>query len=249
MFSGKKRKMKTADTSVIVVAAGNASRMGGLDKQFLCIGGIPVLIRSLQKFEACPSVGEVVVVTKEESIPLLHQLTGEYRLQKIRTIVTGGKTRQQSVEKGLREISAQSLLVAIHDGARPFVQPEDIEACIASAREGGAATLGVPVKDTIKQIDGDGKIIATPDRRFLYQTQTPQVFLAADYKKAMEKASASARDFTDDCQLFESLGMPVRMVKGSYDNIKITTPEDLAIAAGILSCQNGQEEGVESCFE
>ncbi len=249
MFSGKRRKTETADTSAIVVAAGNASRMGGLDKQFLCIGGIPVLIRSLQKFEACPSVCEVVVVTKEESIPLLHQLTVEYQLQKIRTIVTGGKTRQQSVEKGLREISAQSRLVAIHDGARPFVRPEDIEACIALARETGAATLGVPVKDTIKQIDGNGKIIATPDRQSLYLTQTPQVFFAADYKKAMEKALALAQDFTDDCQLLENLGIPVRMVKGSYSNIKITTPEDLAIAAGLLSCQSGWEEGVESCFE
>ncbi len=245
MFSGKKKKIELADTSAILVAAGNASRMGGLDKQFLSVDGIPVLIRTLQKFEISPSICEIIVVTKEESIPLLHQMIAEYQLQKIQTIVTGGKTRQQSVEKGLREICVQSRLVAIHDGARPFVRPEDIEACIASARQNGAAALGVPVKDTVKQIDKQGRIIATPDRQFLYLTQTPQVFFVDDYKRAMENALALALDFTDDCQLLESMGIPVQMVKGSYSNIKITTPEDLAVAAGILTYQSGWEEGME----
>lgn len=241
MFAGRRKKIETADTSAIVAAAGNASRMGGLDKQFLCIGGIPVLIRSLQKLEACPSVREIVVVTKEESIPLLHQMAAEYQLQKIRTIVTGGTTRQKSIEKGIQEVCTESRFVAIHDGARPFVRPEDIEACIAAARQNGAATLGVPVKDTVKQIDSQGKIAATPDRKFLYLTQTPQVFTLSDYMKAMEKARTVGLDFTDDCQLLEYAGMPVQMVEGSYSNIKITTPEDLAIAAGILTYQEEWE--------
>ena len=245
MFANRKKSAKDADTSVIVVAAGNAARMGGIDKQFICIGGVPVLIRSLQSFEACPSIRETIVVTKEEAIPALHQMAAEYQLQKIRTIVTGGKTRQQSVERGMREIFKESGLVAIHDGARPFVLPDDIEACIAAARQSGAAALGVPAKDTIKQVDNQGRIIATPERQSLYLAQTPQVFSVSVYKNAMTKAHAAGLDFTDDCQLLEYAGIPVQMIKGSYSNIKITTPEDLAIAAGLLAYQSGWEEGIE----
>ena len=242
MFAGRKKKIETPDTSVVVVAAGSASRMGGMDKQLVLFGGAPVLIHTLQRIGSCPSVREIIVVTREQSIPVLHQMVADFGLQKIRTIVTGGQTRQQSVRNGFREISAQSQFVAIHDGARPLVRPEDVEACIAAARESGAATLGVQVKDTIKQVDESGKIVSTPDRSVLYAAQTPQVFSVASYGIAAEKADIADRDFTDDCQLMEYAGMPVRMVKGSYDNIKITTPEDLAIAEGLLAYQCGWED-------
>lgn len=140
----------------------------------MLLGGAPVLIHTLQRIGSCPSVREIIVVTREQSIPVLHQMVADFGLQKIRTIVTGGQTRQQSVRNGFREISAQSQFVAIHDGARPLVRPEDVEACIAAARESGAATLGVQVKDTIKQVDESGKIVSTPDRSVLYAAQTPQ---------------------------------------------------------------------------
>ena len=159
MFAGRKKKIETPDTSVVVVAAGSASRMGGMDKQLVLLGGAPVLIHTLQRIGSCPSVREIIVVTREQSIPVLHQMVADFGLQKIRTIVTGGQTRQQSVRNGFREISAQSQFVAVHDGARPLVRPEDVEACIAAARESGAATLGVQVKDTIKQVDESGKIV------------------------------------------------------------------------------------------
>ena len=234
MFAGRKKKIETPDTSVV--------RMGRMDKQLVLLGGAPVLIHTLQRIGSCPSVREIIVVTREQSIPVLHQMVADFGLQKIRTIVTGGQTRQQSVRNGFREISAQSQFVAIHDGARPLVRPEDVEACIAAARESGAATLGVQVKDTIKQVDESGKIVSTPDRSVLYAAQTPQVFSVASYGIAAEKADIADRDFTDDCQLMEYAGMPVRMVKGSYDNIKITTPEDLAIAEGLLAYQCGWED-------
>ncbi|MDD3193515.1 MAG: 2-C-methyl-D-erythritol 4-phosphate cytidylyltransferase [Oscillospiraceae bacterium] len=241
MFAGR-RGGSAPDTSAVVVAAGSAARMEGIDKQFALIGDIPVLIRSLMAIESCPSIGEVIVVTREESIPLLHQLLSGYPVNKVRTIVTGGETRQQSVLKGFGQTGGQSRFVAIHDGARPLVWPADIEACIAAARQTGAAALGVPVKETIKQVDGQGRIVRTPDRGSLYAAQTPQVFSKAAYGAAVEKALAAGMEFTDDCQLMEFAGLPVQMVKGSYDNIKITTPEDLAVAAGLLDyrCEWGE---------
>ena len=242
MFSGRKRKVETPDTSVIVVAAGSASRMGGIDKQLMPLADAPVLVHTLQRLGSCPSVAEIIVVTREQSIPILHQMIADFDLQKIRTIVTGSQTRQQSVQNGFREIGTQSQFVAIHDGARPLIRPEDVEACLAAARKTGAATLGVPVKDTVKQVDSEGKIVATPDRSVLYAAQTPQVFSVAVYKAAVERADHEQRDFTDDCQLLEYAGMPVQMVKGSYDNIKITTPEDLAIAQSLLAYQYGWED-------
>ena len=242
MFGKWKKKIETPDTSAVVVAAGSSSRMGGMDKQLALLDDVPVLIHSLQRLDSCPSVREIIVVTREESIPLLHQMISDFRIQKVRSIVAGGSTRQQSVRNGFCQVSEDSRLVAIHDGARPLVRPEDVEACISAARASGASALGVPVKDTIKQIDASGRILSTPDRSSLYAAQTPQVFSAESYRLAVKKADAAGRDFTDDCQLLEYAGVPVQMVKGSYDNIKITTPEDLAAAAAFLAYQKERGE-------
>ena len=242
MFGKWKKKIETPDTSAVVVAAGSSSRMGGMDKQLALLDDVPVLIHSLQRLDSCPSVREIIVVTREESIPLLHQMIADFRIQKVRSIVAGGSTRQQSVRNGFCQVSEDSRLVAIHDGARPLVRPEDVEACISAARASGASALGVPVKDTIKQIDASGKILSTPDRSSLYAAQTPQVFSVESYRLAVKKADAAGRDFTDDCQLLEYAGVPVQMVKGSYDNIKITTPEDLAAAAAFLAYQKERGE-------
>ena len=208
----------------------------------MLLGGAPVLIHTLQRIGSCPSVREIIVVTREQSIPVLHQMVADFDCKKIRTIVTGGQTRQQSVRNGFREISAQSQFVAIHDGARPLVRPEDVEACIAAARESGAATLGVQVKDTIKQVDESERLFQRRIEAFYMRRRRSGLFSVASYEIAAEKADIADRDFTDDCQLMEYAGMPVRMVKGSYDNIKITTPEDLAIAEGLLAYQCGWED-------
>lgn len=157
MFAGRKKKIETPDTSVVVVAAGSASRMGGMDKQLVLLGGAPVLIHTLQRIGSCPSVREIIVVTREQSIPVLHQMVADFGLQKIRTIVTGGQTRQQSVRNGFREISAQSQFVAIHDGAGRSFALKMWKRVLPPPENRAPATLGVQVKDTIKQVDESRK--------------------------------------------------------------------------------------------
>ena len=204
--------------SAIVVAAGRSTRMG-MNKLFLKIGGVPAVVRSMLAFETAPSVEEMIVVTR-----------AEYREQFAVWITLGGDTRQQSVLAGVRAASEQACYFAVHDGARPFVDPHDIEQVIADAKEHGAATLGVPVKDTIKVVAGDGFIEQTPDRSLLFITQTPQVFRRAVYLEGIRAAERDGMDFTDDCQLVEHAGNRVYMTKGSYRNIKLTTGDDLAVA-------------------
>ena len=214
--------------SVIIVAAGNSSRMEGIKKQFLKIGGVPVVIRSVTKFQQIDEVCETIIVVGKEDIPYAEQLVQQYKLKN--TVVTqGGDSRQQSVLSGLSCCNSKSDLVAIHDAARPFVQIEEIQQVIQIAKKYGAATLGAPVKDTIKIVE-DGIIQFTPPRSSLYLTQTPQVFQMELYKKAVEKAQQNQWDFTDDCQLIEQYGFPVHIVTASYANIKITTPEDIVLA-------------------
>ena len=214
--------------SVIIVAAGNSSRMEGVKKQFLKIGGVPVVIRSARKFQQIDEVGEIVIVTGKEDISYTEQLVKQYGVKN--TVVTqGGNSRQQSVLSGLSCCNQKNDLVAIHDAARPFVRLEEIQQVFQMAKKYGAATLGAPVKDTIKIVE-DGIIQFTPSRSSLYLTQTPQVFEMELYKKAVERAQQNHWDFTDDCQLIEQYGFPVHIVTASYTNIKITTPEDIVLA-------------------
>ena len=241
MFCFRSSRKEQKDTAAIIVAAGSATRMGGIDKQFAPILGIPVLGRSMLALQACPSVCEIIVVTREEVIPLVKQLGEDLSVTKLRTIVTGGNSRQESVQKGLSCVSENAAYIAVHDGARPLLRPADAEKCIEAARETGAATLGVPVKDTIKLADEKSVITATPDRSHLWATHTPQVFERVRYEASAILARESGRDFTDDCQLLEFAGHPVTMVAGNYDNIKITTPEDLAVAEGLLLWREGRE--------
>ena len=229
MFGFRSSRKEQKDTAAIIVAAGSATRMGGIDKQFVPVLGIPVLGRSMLALQACPSVCEIIVVTREEAIPLVKQLGEDLSVTKLRTIVTGGNSRQESVQKGLSCVSENAAYIAVHDGARPLLRPADAEKCIEAARETGAATLGVPV------------ITATPDRSHLWATHTPQVFERVRYEASAILARESGRDFTDDCQLLEFAGHSVTMVAGNYDNIKITTPEDLAVAEGLLLWREGRE--------
>ncbi len=220
--------------SAIIVAAGNSTRMGGVNKQFLLIDGVPVLIRTLQAFEDCGAVNEIVVAAREEDIPRMFSMIKEYALTKVVDIVKGGATRQESVFNAIKHTSPMSEYFAIHDGARPLVSEKIITDTVNAAFETGAAATGVRVKDTIKVVDDSGVITSTPDRNYLWAVHTPQVFERKLYLSAMENVENSA-DFTDDCRLVEEYGVKVKMTEGSYENIKITTPEDTLIAQAVLS--------------
>ncbi len=215
--------------SVIIVAAGKSRRMGGINKQFLTLCGVPVLEHSIRTFSQRADVSEIVTVTSAESLEEVKVIADKYKTIKPITVVQGGATRQESVECGVRALHQNSELVAIHDGARPLIDSDSISRVFDMASQTGCATVGVPVKDTIKKV-ADGVIVSTPQRSELYITQTPQVFNLSLYKEAMEKAKREGKDYTDDCQLVENCGRKVSMVVGDYRNIKITTPEDVEVA-------------------
>ena len=187
-------------------------------------------------FERCERIAEIVVVARPCDHEELRETAAKCGITKLKTITEGGDTRQGSVIKGLKCISEDTKLVAIHDGARPLVKPEHIEKVIKDASVFGGATLGVPVKDTIKVVN-DSLITDTPYRPSLYITQTPQIFKKSVYMKAVQFAIDHELDFTDDCQLAEAIGCKVYMTTGDYTNIKITTPEDIEIAELLLRWQ------------
>jgi len=220
-------------TSVIIVCAGNSTRMGGVNKILLPLGERKVIGVTMQAFQACESVSEIVIVAREDDIPAIKAEAEAAGITKLKECTTGGATRQESVINGVRKISKDTELVAVHDGARPLVKPEHIEKVIKDASVFGGATLGVPVKDTIKTVDG-GLITDTPPRKYLYITQTPQIFKRNLYFEGIDFALEHGLDFTDDCQLVEAIGGKVAMTVGDYTNIKITTPEDIAIAEILL---------------
>ncbi len=223
--------------TAVVVAAGSSTRMGGVNKQFLLIDGVPVLIRSLLALSECELVDEIVVSAREEDIPRMYSMLREYQVLKVKEIVRGGDTRQQSVFNAIKVSSPFSEYFAIHDGARPLVTGREIESTILAAFEGGAAATAVKVKDTIKIADENGLIVSTPDRSRLWAVQTPQVFERRLYLSAVDEVKGS-ESFTDDCKLIEEYGAAVKLVEGSYDNIKITTPGDIALAEAIIRRRN-----------
>lgn len=219
--------------SAIVPAAGSATRMGG-EKQRLLLNGRPVLAHTLTVLQNTRVIDEIVVVARTADVEEFASYKERFGITKLAAVVIGGDSRQQSVERGLAAISHAATLVAVHDGARPLVTAEEIERIVTAAEEHGAATAATPVKDTLKIAGADGTVAATPDRRTLWAVQTPQVFQCDRYRAALAQAAADGRDFTDDCQLFEYVGHTVRLVQTGYQNIKITTPEDMAIARGLL---------------
>ena len=225
-------------TSVIIVCAGNSTRMGGVNKILLPLGDRLVIGVTMQAFEKCPDISEIVIVARESDIPAIKAEAESAGITKLKCCTTGGDTRQQSVINGVKQISQDSDMVAVHDGARPLVKPEHISKAVRDASIFGGATLGVPVKDTIKTVD-DGIITDTPPRKFLYITQTPQIFKRSLYFEGIDFALEHGLDFTDDCQLVEAIGGKVYMTIGDYTNIKISTPEDIAIAETLLK-QKGE---------
>lgn len=222
--------------SAIVLAAGESRRMNGENKQFLLIDGIPVLIRALLAFEECAEITEIVVAAREADHEAIRALCGVYRVTKLRTVVSGGATRAESASRAFGEISENAELVAVHDGARPFVTSGLIAAVLEAARETGAAIPAVPVKDTIKRTE-NGEIVETPDRSALFAAQTPQVFSVGLYRRMLALGDGN-EGVTDDSMLAERLGVRVRLVEGDPTNRKITTPEDMTGGAARLPKRN-----------
>lgn len=213
--------------SAIIVSAGNSSRMGGINKQFLNLGGMPVIARSVEAFQKSPLIDEIIIVTREQDIPEVKEYTKDF--SKVKSIVTGGSVRQESVFNGIRASSADSDFLAVHDGARPLVSQRVIEDTLSAAFSCGAASAGVRVKDTVKVVDENDNIVSTPERASLRFVQTPQAFEKELYLSAMQCVENS-ESFTDDCMLIEAYGHRVKIVDGDYKNIKITTPEDIITA-------------------
>ena len=210
--------------------------MGGVNKILMPLGDRLVIGVTMQAFQACGSVSEIVIVAREADIPAIKAEAEAAGITKLTACTVGGATRQESVINGVKQISKEAELVAVHDGARPLVKPEHIEKVIQDASVFGGATLGVPVKDTIKTVN-DGLISDTPPRKFLYITQTPQIFKRQLYFEGIDFALEHGLDFTDDCQLVEAIGGKVAMTTGDYTNIKITTPEDIKLAEVLLAMQ------------
>jgi 2-C-methyl-D-erythritol 4-phosphate cytidylyltransferase len=215
----------------VIVAAGTASRMGGIDKVMAPLGGEPMIVRTVRTFQQCDAIKEIVIVTREDLlVPMMDLCHG---FDKVQMVVAGGGSRQESVEKGLEALSDKVKLVAVQDGARPLVTWQVIDRAVRAANSYGAAAPAIPVKDTIKFVRG-GIVIATPDRSALQAVQTPQVFDLDLLKAAFVKVKKEQLSVTDDCSAVESLGMSVKIVEGDERNLKITTPLDLKLAEMIL---------------
>ncbi len=229
-LTGKKSPIQC---SAVVVAAGGSTRMG-FDKIFTDVGGEPALIRCLRTFEAAPSVEEIVVVVREEALGAAARLCREAGLTKVTKIVRGGDTRTRSARLGTLEVKHKAKLIAVHDGARPFVTVDVIEDAVAQAAVGGAAAPALPVKDTVKRVGEDGFVAETLDRDTLWAIQTPQVFDGDLIRAALQKAIDDGAELTDDCAAVERLGMKVALVPGDERNIKLTTPVDLAVAKTLM---------------
>ena len=219
--------------SAVIVSAGNSTRMGGINKQFLEIKGIPVLVHTLSVFDKAECIDEIVVVTRESDIEDVKFLVEKYGINKVSKVVKGGETRQLSVLSGVSSVSEIADFIAIHDGARPLVTEKVVLDTLNQAFACGAAATGVKVKDTVKQVNDDNDIIATPDRNYLRFIQTPQIFDKSMYLDAVNTVENS-KNFTDDCMLVEAYGKTVKFVDGDYENIKITTPEDVELAENYL---------------
>lgn len=216
---------------VVIVAAGTASRMGGIDKVMAELGGESVICRTVRAFQTCDVIQEIVIVTREDLILPITNLCQEF--DKVKAVLAGGSSRQESVQNGLSGLSADMKLVAVHDGARPLVSWQMIDRVVRAAHSYGAAIPAIPVKDTIKTVSG-GLVTATPDRNTLRAVQTPQVFDRDLLLGALTKAARDKAAVTDDSSAVERLGMSVKIVEGDEGNLKITTPLDLKIAQLLL---------------
>ena len=215
----------------VIVAAGSASRMGGIDKVMAPLGGEPMIVRTVRAFQQCDAIAEIVIVTRPDLIRSIGALCAG--MDKVTAVVAGGKSRQESVGLGLNTLSAGIELAAVHDGARPLITDAVIDRTVRAANTYGAAAPAVPVKDTVKVVRS-GLVAETPDRATLRAVQTPQVFDFDLLRGALKKAQEDGAAVTDDCSAVERLGMSVKIVEGDERNLKVTTPMDLKIAEMLL---------------
>ncbi len=224
--------------TALIAAAGSGSRMkSDIPKQFLKIDNVPILIKTLDRFEKNIYVDDIIIVTRECDIQNVIKLTKEYNITKLKAVVAGGDTRQASIINGLDNVTCD--IVLIHDGARPFVTDRQITEVIKAVADSKAAALGIPVTDTIKKADGN-TITDTIDRSDLYSIQTPQGFDTELIKSAHKRALELGLTVTDDCSVVEAMNYPIQIVQGSPTNIKITTPDDLIIAGGITKTEENK---------
>jgi 2-C-methyl-D-erythritol 4-phosphate cytidylyltransferase len=231
--------------SVIIVAAGNGTRMGPdhkKTKQMTDLCGIPVVVRAIGQFEACSFVDEIIVVAREEEVGCYDEFIKKYGFTKLAAVVNGGQTRQLSVLEGFRRVSACSEYVAIHDGARCLVTPAMIESVFRQAYIYGSATAAERSKDTVKNADHSGFINETIDRTYLWHAQTPQIFKTDIYRASAYIAQKNSFEVTDDCMLAENIGFKIKLVDCGHENLKITTPDDFYLAEAILRLRADREK-------
>ena len=226
-----RKALKIKYCGAVIVAAGNASRMGGIDKVMAQIGGEPMIKRTVRAFQNSDVIREIVIVTRPDLMEQIMQLCKEY--PKVKAVIAGGKSRQESVEAGLAALSEKVKVAAIHDGARPLISQAVIDRTVRAGSTYGAAVPAIPVKDTTKIVKG-GVVDSTPDRSRLQAIQTPQVFDLDLLNAALKKARDDEAVVTDDSSAVERLGMKVKVVSGDEKNIKVTTPLDLKIAEVFL---------------
>ncbi len=226
-------KQNPFTATAIIVAAGSGTRMkNNLNKQLIIIGDKPVLAHTLLKFQMAETIANIIIVTKPENIITVNDIISEFGISKATDIVPGGETRQESVMCGLSCVDNADV-VAVHDGARPFVSPQKIDETVNAAFSFGGAALGVLPKDTIKEVANDGNVLNTFNRSQLRLIQTPQAFRTDIIKLSYIRAKEDGFSGTDDCSIVEHSGFPVKIIDGDYTNIKITTPEDLPVAEAI----------------
>ena len=224
---------KAPTCSAVIVAAGSSERMGGEDKLFIEIDGLPVLAHTLMVFQNSKRIYEIILVAREDALESVLELCKEYNISKVSKIIVGGSTRSESVLHGVTAVSKTASLVAIHDAARPCVSSSLIEKTIAKAEKHKAAAPAIPVTSTIKRVK-NGVIVETVDRENLVEIQTPQVFDTALIKGALTKAIKNNVAITDDCMAVELLGATVYTTEGSVNNIKITSKEDIPLIKAVL---------------
>ena len=226
-----RKLLKLQPCGAVIVAAGSASRMGGIDKVMADLGGEPMIVRTVRAFQNCEAIASIVVVTREDLIRPISDLCRD--MKKVAAVVAGGKSRQESVHLGLNALPKGTKLAAVHDGARPLVSWQVIDRVVRAANTYGAAAPAIPVKDTIKVVEGR-LVKETPDRSSLMAVQTPQVFDFDLLRGALRKAEEDGAQVTDDCSAVERTGMRIKIVEGDERNLKVTTPMDLKIAELLL---------------
>ncbi len=226
--------------AAVVPAAGRGVRMGaGVPKQFLTLGGVPLLVHSLQTFEAAHIISEIILVVPQDDCQYCREdIVPSYGLKKVSQVIAGGRRRQDSVLNGVRAANSATDIVVVHDAVRPFVTLKMITQVVEATRNHGAAIVAMPMRDTVKRVNGEGIIKETLNREELWLAQTPQAFRRDVLLRAHQQGETDGVDATDDAFLVERLGLTVAIVQGSSDNIKVTRPEDLHMGEAIFTAKS-----------